>query len=111
MHDTTTQQIEKAYRQMADEARYRPKAPSDGFGTITAPLAECDLDAEARAYAESWNRDEDEHQFWVGCCHYDYRPAVIFAIEAVRNMNAGIGGRPPALDLLRMAVAALESAS
>ncbi len=44
---------------MAREARYRPAAPSDGFGNITVPEDELDLDAEARAYAERWSREEE----------------------------------------------------
>lgn len=62
---TTSQQIETAYVQMAEEARYRPAAPSDGFGHITVPLEDLDLDAEARAYARSWDRDEDAGEYWV----------------------------------------------
>lgn len=107
----TTQQIEAAYRQMADEARYRPKAPSDGFGTITRPLAECDLDAEAAAYAQSWNREEDSMTYWVGCCDYTTRPAVVFAVEAARNLNAGTSGRDVGLALLKMAVKSVEEVS
>lgn len=111
MIDTTTQQIELAYRRMAEEAKYRPSAPSDGFGTITVPLTELDLDAEAGEYAEQWSRDEDSDTYWVGCCHYPYRPAVIFAIEAVRNLNGGISGKATALTLLKMAITSLENQS
>lgn len=106
---SVTDQIEAAYRQMAGEARYRPSAPSDGLGTITVPLAELDLDVEATTYAHRWNRDEDSMEYWVGCCDYATRPAVIFAIKAVRNLNAGMFGRATALTLLKMAVTSLEA--
>jgi hypothetical protein len=96
---------------MASEGRYRPAAPSDGFGNISFPLTELDLDAEAREYAERWWKEEGEGVFVVGSCDYRTPPATIFAIEAARLMCGGIDGNEPALRLLKMAVQQLERVS
>lgn len=77
-------QLEAAYRRMVEKGRYRPAAPSDGLGNITVPLAELDLDAEAREYAGEWWKQEDALNFFVGCCNFPTRPATVYAIEAAR---------------------------
>jgi hypothetical protein len=82
-------QIERAYRRMANEVRYRPTAPSDGMGHITVPEEELDLDAEARAYAENWWSWEDARKFTIGCANYEDRPTMIFALEAARMCCSG----------------------
>jgi hypothetical protein len=101
-------QIEAAYRAMAREARYRPCAPSDGLGNITAPESELDLDAEARSYAEEWWRQEDDCTYTIGCANYPDRPAMIYALEAAR-LCCGFGGRRYALRLLEMAARELRT--
>jgi hypothetical protein len=108
MRDRTHTQIADAYRRMAAEARYRPAAPSDGCGSITVPVAQLDLDAEAATYARQWWTQEDERRFWIGCCHWPYRPATIFAIEAARLLCGGLGSQRHARHLLRMAAAELD---
>ena len=105
---TTTTQIEDAYREMARRAQYRPAAPSDGYGNITVPIEDLDLDAEARAYAQLWNDEEDEQVFRLGCCDFTLRPAVIFAVEAVRLLNCGALGADYGRKLLVMALDAYD---
>jgi hypothetical protein len=100
------EQIEDAYRRMADEGRYRPAAPSDGLGNITVPLESLDLDKEASEYARRWWAQEDECEFRVGCCNYPTRAATIFAVEAARLMCSADDAA--ALRLLQMAVAEVE---
>jgi hypothetical protein len=78
----------EAYKMMA-ELGYRPAAPSDGFGNVTVPRAELDLDAEARAYAERFAAEEDTDQYWAGCTHYEFNRAALLALEAFRLMNSG----------------------
>jgi hypothetical protein len=102
-------QIENAYREMADKARYRPTAPSDGFGNIIVPDEELNLDAEAKEYAEFWWKEENGCVFNIGCCSFDTRPATIYAIEAARLMCGGSATNRPALLLLKMAVKQLEA--
>jgi hypothetical protein len=93
---------------MAKEARYRPAAPSDGFGNITVPAAELDLEAEAREYAERWTAQEDDHTFTVGCCNWPTRPATMYAIEAARALCGCADD--VALDLLKLAIKQIEEA-
>lgn len=100
------EQIETAYAAMANQARYRPAAPSDGFGNITGRL---NLTREATQYAADWWKQEDGWNFFIGTCDYETRPATIFAIEAARLMCSGVLGRTHALALLKMAVRSLES--
>jgi hypothetical protein len=102
------EQIEATYRMMA-EVGYRPAAPSDGFGHITVPVEELDLDQEAAAYATRWWDEEDAFTFNIGCCNYPTRPATIYAVEAARLMGSGVFGDPWALKLMRLAVAELEA--
>jgi hypothetical protein len=84
-HDVAVQ-LDRAYRTMAREARYRPAAPSDGLGSITVPLADLDLDAECRDYARAWWRDEDNGRFHIGCPCFETRPAMVYAVEAARAL-------------------------
>src|ERR1039458_5503550 len=104
----TRQQIESAYKAMAEKAKYRPAAPSDGMGNVSVPLKDLKLSKEAAAYAQEWWKEEDEQSFDIGCCDQETRPATIFAIEAARNMCAGVDGQATALRLLKMAVADLK---
>lgn len=101
-------QIAKAYRTMANEARYRPAAPSDGFGHITVPEAKLNLDAEADAYAHRWCVEEDELEFWTGCPDFRARPAMVYAIEVARLCCGGADAIPAALRVARLAVEELE---
>lgn len=104
----TAVQLDRAYRDMAARARYRPCAPSDGFGHITVPAAELDLDAECEAYARGWHAEESALQFVIGCCNFATRPATVYAIEAARNLCGGSGGNAVARRLLQMAIDALD---
>lgn len=105
LYQKTAEQLGHTYRQMAEVARYRPAAPSDGCGNITVPLAELDLDSECLTYARRWVQEEDKRSFWVGCCCFPTRPATVYAIEAARNL---CGAEPKvARRLLQMALDAL----
>ena len=106
--DELFNQIKSAYREMAGKARYRPAAPSDGFGNIAVPAEDLNLEKEAAQYAKNWWAEEDNHKFFVGCCEFHTRRATIYAIEAGRNMCGGKHGDATALRLLKMAVKELE---
>ena len=97
------EQIEDAYRTMAERVRYRPAAPSDGFGNITVPLEDLDLDTEARNYAACWWEQEDECAYVIGCPDYTLRRAMIYLIEAARMCCAGPGARLETLRLIELA--------
>lgn len=74
-------QIADVYKRMADEARYRPGAPSDGFGNITGPL---DMAREQDTYATQWWADEENMTFFLGCPSYELRKTMILCVEAAR---------------------------
>jgi hypothetical protein len=103
------EQIRSAYKDMSSQAKYRPAAPSDGLGNITVPIERLSLEREAAAYAKQWWKQEDDFNFFLGCCDFSSRRATIYAIEVARNMCAGRGGDATALALLKMAVKELES--
>ena len=86
MREPTHAQIVSAYRRMAEEARNRPAAPSDGLGNISVPVEDELLDHEAEDYARRWWKEEDGGQFYVGLCNYATRPATIFTVEAARAL-------------------------
>lgn len=101
-------QIADVYRRMAVEARYRPAAPSDGLGGITVPVADLDLDAEAREYAAHWWQEEEARTYAIGCANGEDRPAMILALEAARLCCTGGDGPSYARRLLTMALEELD---
>lgn len=96
------EQIAEAYERMADEANYRPMAPSDGFGNITVPELELDIDEEKREYQVQWEGEEARQNFQIGTCNFLTRQATIFVIEAARCLCAADEGT--AIKLLQMAL-------
>ena len=107
LYRNVAEQIVQAYKQMAKVARYRPAAPSDGFGNISVPLEELDLDKEALIYAHNWNSEEETQNFHIGACNFRTRPATIYAVEAARLL-CGVEDEA-AKELLQMALDELSS--
>ena len=99
-------QLTATYRRLAYE--YRPMAPSDGYGRITVPKDDLDLDVESEAFAVRWWKEENEGTFWIGNCHFPFRPAMVCAVSAAQYMCAGTDFKEGALRLLRMAIEELE---
>jgi hypothetical protein len=99
----------EAYLAMAERAKYRPAAPSDGCGHITisaAALAEPGrLEREAGQYAAGFLEEEDNRDFRIGCSDYRTNRALVYVIEAARNLCCGHAGNLTAVALLRMAIA------
>ncbi|MEX2653144.1 MAG: hypothetical protein WD473_11970 [Acidimicrobiia bacterium] len=108
MTQRVVDQIVDAYKRMAKEARYRSEAPSDGCGNITAPLEDLDIDAEAVRYVRWWWKTEDRQLYDLGCPCGSDRPALIFIVEAARNLN-GMAPKKLVATLLRMALAEVEA--
>jgi hypothetical protein len=102
-----------AYLAMAHFAKYRPAAPSDGLGNIQLSKAELDdprrLKEEALKYARSFSKEEDSHQFRVGCSDFRTNQALIWTIEAARQLCSGGGGNETAAVLLKMALRQVRS--
>jgi hypothetical protein len=103
----------QTYLMMAS-AHYRPGAPGDGMGNIhlsREELADRDrLYREAVEYAIGFRKEEDGHEFWVGCSDYETNRAFMLAIEVARLLAGGLGGEKYALRLLRMAIQEIENA-
>jgi hypothetical protein len=79
----TANQLASAYRRMAEGAKYRPEAPSDGFGHIVGPL---NLKREEADFAFRFAREEDRGRFDVGYPGFSARPALVFLVEAARTL-------------------------
>lgn len=110
MRPEIKKQVEDIYRRMAEQAKYRPAAPSDGFGgLLVEDESELDLDAEAADFAERWRDAEDSGSYHIGSCSKQDRPGFIFAIEAAK-LVAGTGSNGHAARLLRMAADELDPA-
>lgn len=107
--DELVAQFIDAYKQMANEARYRPAAPSDGMGHITVPLAQLDLNKEALEWTGWWlgGREEEAYKL-VGCADFHERAALAMVIEAASCL-CGVMYRPAAR-LLRLAADMLDKA-
>lgn len=99
-------QIADTYRRMA-RMKYRPAAPSDGFGNITVPIRELDIDQEVIDYAIAFRREEDSDDYFLGCPDFGDRPALIFTVEAARLLNGQDHAK--AARLLKAATADIES--
>jgi hypothetical protein len=112
------QRIAEAYKMLA-ELGYRPAAPSDGFGGITVPYAELEVDIEAKEYARRFVAEENTNRYDAGCTAYTFNRAAVLALEAFRLMNSGrfwvlddVDGKGPKLvpALLRKAAEEYERA-
>jgi hypothetical protein len=86
---------------MADKAKYRPAAPSDGFGHIQ--LSESELDDKDRLRAERFAAEEDSRQFNIGCAGGTDLMALAYIIEAARCLCGA--ERTVAKRLLKLALA------
>jgi hypothetical protein len=84
----------QAYLMLA-ECKYRPAAPSDGFGHIqltAKQLGDKDrLYAEAVSYAIRFAHEDDKRDFRMGCSNYTTNRAFVLAIEAARLLCSGDG--------------------
>lgn len=98
----TRHPVEEAYRIMK-ELRYRPAAPSDGFGHIVGAL---DLRREIEDYRRWWAEEEDSLRYDIGVGDYSTMVPLVLTIEGARCL---CGVQPAvALRLLRRAVEELE---
>jgi len=104
--------IREAYLQMAETARYRPQAPSDGLGNIELSPEELEdserLAREASEYAVAFVNEEDTRQFHIGVSNYATNRAFVYTIEAARALCSGKSWL--ALRLLEMAIEDVKQA-
>jgi hypothetical protein len=101
------QRFYEAYLLMAEHARYRPAAPSDGFGNIQLTSEQLRdthrLQQEAIAYALEFDEEENTDKFWIGCSDYKTNRAFVWSIEAARLLASGDADEK-AIVLLEMAL-------
>lgn len=91
--------IGEAYVMMAEQANYRPEAAD----------ADDDLLDEAASYARRFVSEEDTLHFRIGVSDYTSNRALVFTIEAARQLCGGALGINCALKLLEMAVAEVKA--
>jgi len=98
------ERFKEAYRQMAKVARYRPAAPSDGYGNITVELNDPDdLEKESWRYAKKLYQQDENGIFEIyGCSNFSTNRALVYVLEAAKNLCAG--DDDAALKLLDMAI-------
>jgi hypothetical protein len=99
---------------MMSHAKYRPAAPSDGFGNIQLSTEEYNdegrLYLEAVRYAAAFNREEDTRAFSIGCSNWETNRAFILSIEAARLLASGSDGDDNAVRLLKLAIGEITAA-
>ena len=98
---------------MAQRSKYRPAAPSDGFGNIQMSAEDLRdpeiLDREATKYALRFLAEDDRMEYAMGCPHGDFNKAFFYAIEVARLLCGGVGAERPAIELLKMAIEEIEA--
>jgi hypothetical protein len=108
IEDYRLQRFFKAYIRMANDARVRMAAPSDGLGNVQLSEAELEdpqvLRDEALRYAERmYECDEKTSYDIAGCVHGEWALALAYTFEATKLMCAG-GNSRPIEQLLQMAI-------
>jgi hypothetical protein len=97
----------EAYVAMARKARYRPAAPGDGWGSVyltRKQLADPEvLKQEAMNYALAFEKEDNARDFHLGCSNWSTNRALVWTVEAARQMCGGCDGNATALRLLKMA--------
>jgi predicted urease superfamily metal-dependent hydrolase len=92
----------------------RPEAPSDECGLILLSdeqLADPRrLAQEASDYATRFIEEENTLAFRIGVSHWDHNRALVYTIEAARNLCVGVLGIDTAIRLLEMALAETKQA-
>jgi hypothetical protein len=104
--------VYEAYLAMADRARYRPAAPSDGWGNIQLTKKQIydrrRLTKEAVAYANRFIVEEDGGAFNIGVSNFRTNRALVYVIEAARCLCGGADD--VAATLLKMASDEIDNA-
>src|SRR4051812_26096389 len=100
MSEARLQRFAQAYLAMAEEADYRPQAPSDGCGHIQLSRKELKDPARLRQecidYALRFDKEEDARVFNIGCSDFRTNRAFLWTIEAARQLAGGHAGNPTA---------------
>ena len=95
--------IREAYIEMALQANYRPEAPEYGNPD------DADLQEEAARYARRFIEEEQSRHFHIGVSDYTTNRALVFTIEAAKQLCCGALGVNHGLKLLQMAVGEVKA--
>jgi hypothetical protein len=100
--------IREAYLAIAKRVRYRPQAPSDGFGNIQLTekeiLDQARLESEASEYAKRFLEEEDRRTFHIGVSNFATNRAFVYTIEAAKLLCGTTASLPLVRKLLEMAL-------
>lgn len=107
------EQFRQAYLTMAQKARYRPEAPSDGLGNVLLDedeLADSAILAdEADRFADAFAQGDQEMQHvTIGCVHFPFAKAQVYLLEAAKLCCAGHTAAPTIRQLLTLAAAEMS---
>jgi hypothetical protein len=113
MIDLRYGRYKEAYLAMAQRAKYRPGAPSGGFGDIQMSLEELHnpeiLDQEADKYALLFLGEDKTMEYEIGCPDFAYNKAFFYTIEVARLLCGWPHGEKSAIQLLKMAIEEIEA--
>lgn len=109
-------QIVRGYHILAESARYRPAAPSDGCGSVLLDDKELRdpgiLRDEATRYAIAFCEADEAMLHEVhGCVHSGLGIVQMLALEAATLCNAGSDAEPFIRRILELAIERLKLAS
>lgn len=105
--DRVIQQIADAYRHIA-ESGYRPGSSDHRIGSPGPVDDSDDLQAEMDWFIDQSWHEEEQGAAWLGVPSHQHRRANIYAVWAIRALNAE-GSPATAARLLRLALAEVES--
>jgi hypothetical protein len=113
--DPRRDRIKSAYRAMAALARFRPKAPSDGFGNIEWGYDLDDpklLTLEALEAAKEFEQEDNacEHRIH-GCVTANHAGALYLVLRAADLLCFGGSAELSARETLRLALRELDGAA
>jgi len=96
--------IREAYLKMANVAKYRPEAPSDGCLSREELADPKRLNKEASDYADRFLEAENTLDFRIGVRHWDHNRVLVYTMEAARLLCCGSGTTDFAIRLLKLAL-------
>lgn len=88
-NDWEKTRLVEAYLEMAKTAKFRPEAPSDGFGNIMLEPEELEdgdiLAAEAERYAKRLIQQENQSKIAIiGCTNGSYNKLFVYLLNAAQ---------------------------
>ncbi|WP_453985156.1 hypothetical protein [Brevibacterium casei] len=98
-------QIAETYQRMTALGYHASIEGGIGDGSVDPALLA--LEREVADYITAWLPDEEKMSYWAGCPDFNDRPALIFIVEAARQLNGQ--SHAMTVDLLKAAIADIES--